>query len=72
MANIEKTTTYKRTGYDGRTGRYIVREYTNNVPMYEYKAKVKGNKVTLYPYKRILATETKTRPVEISLFDLRG
>ena len=72
MVNKEKMITYKRTGYDGRAGRYIVTEYANNVPMYEYKGKINGNKVTLYPYRRILATEARTRPVEISVFDLRG
>lgn len=72
MANQDKTSTFKRTGYDGRVNRYIVTEYVNNVPMYEYKGKINGNKVTLFPYRRILATEAKTRPVEISVFDLRG
>lgn len=72
MANVEKTITYKRTGYDGRAQRYIVMEYANNVPMYEYKGKVDGNKVTLFPYRRILATEDRTKPVEISVFDLKG
>ena len=72
MAGMEKTRTFKRTGYDGRVARYIVMEYVNNVPTYEYKGKIRGNKVTLFPYRRILATEDRTKPVEISVFDLKG
>ncbi len=62
---------YKRTGYDSRARKYIVYEYKNGVPLYEYRCKVNGNEATLYPYRRILATENKTRTLKMSIFDIR-
>ena len=62
---------YIVTGYDGRVRRHIVRAVRNGVPLYEYKCKIRGNLATLYPYKRILASEEEKRPIELSIFDLQ-
>ena len=71
MAAEEKNITYKRTGYDGRAKKYIVKSFRNDVPLYEYRCKINGNRATLYPYRRILATEVEMRSREISVFDLK-
>ena len=62
---------YKERGYDSLARRYRVFEYKNGVPLYEYKGKIEGNKVTLHPYRRILATEDRTRPIEIPTQSLK-
>lgn len=64
-------TNYFVTGYDGKVRRYIVRAIRNGIPQYEYKCKIKGNLATLYPYKRILASEEQKKPIELSIFDLK-
>lgn len=62
---------YFVTGYDGKVKRHIVKAIRNGVPLYEYKCKIQGNLATLYPVRRLLATEEQKKPIEISIFDLQ-
>lgn len=61
-----KTTVYKREGYDGKRNGYVVWEYENGSPVYQYTGYVRGNTVTLYPHHAIVkGTRREKRMVTI-------
>ena len=62
---------YKNTGYNERLGCYLVDEYRNGARTYTFKAYIKGNKATLYPYRPVYTTRFKRDKIELSVFDLK-
>ena len=62
---------YTIRSYDSKVRRYNVLQTRNNVPMYWYKGKLIGNTMILYPYKPSLATDVRTKPIEMSIFDIK-
>ena len=63
---------YVNAGYSESLGCYLVNEVRNGAVTYMFRAYMRGNKVTLYPYKAMQTTEFKREKIEMSIFDRKG
>lgn len=64
-------TVYKREGYDPKKQGYIILEYENGFPVYQYTGYVRGNTVTLYPHHAIVKG-TRREKRTVSIYELEA
>lgn len=64
-------TVYRWCGWSDRHKCYLVEEITDGSPKYIFRAYIKGNRVTLYPYRAMNTTELKRDKIDMSIFDIK-
>lgn len=62
---------YVKAGYSEALGCYLINEVRNGTVKYVFRGYIKGNKITLYPYKAMFTTEFKREKIETSIFDIK-
>ncbi|MBR2908056.1 MAG: hypothetical protein IKC26_10020 [Clostridia bacterium] len=64
-------TVYKREGYDSKKQGYIVWEYENGSPVYQYTGYDKGTYMDLYPH-HALVKGTRREKRRVSIYELEA
>lgn len=62
-------TVFKREGYDSKKQGYIIWEYENGFPVYQYTGYVKGVSMTLYPHHAIVKGTVRDKRT-ISIYNI--